>query len=688
MYEAFYGLNEKPFNLTPDPRFLYLSSKHKEAFAHLLYGIRNRSGFVMVSGEIGTGKTTICRSLLKQLDPDTEVAFIFNPKLSPIELLKTINADFGIPSKADTVRGLIDELNAHLLDRAGKGKNCVLIIDEAQNLGTETLEQIRLLSNLETETEKLLQIVLIGQPELAEKLALTELRQLNQRITARYHLRSLSKEKPLHYISCRLRVAGGQKKLRFTRSAVGRVFRVSRGTPRVINAICDRALLIGYTKEARTITPGIVRRAAQEIQGTGVRTGSSGFRLLPASGIAVVLLALAAALFFRGDIEIPNITISTSTPPPADSAAHVIPPDAPVTAAESPTAAEAAPVPTPESTRGIAEAAILPPTNTLPEQVDAGIEDLASVPGGAEPGGMNIVETSPSVHRGIEEIVRAWNDTVRQVAPTKVTQDSVNRFATANNLRLLVLEPTVDQLIALGLPALVKLNGNEWSALIRVEDNQAQLIPQNGEATAVSLADLRDQYARQAYFLWKDPSPAVGLLRASSRGKQVEDLQANLKDLGLLNRDPNGVYDASTIDTVTKIQRSTGLPADGIAGPQTRMVLASWLGLPGTPRLSNTGFTDALRDRVVASQGIVTPRSRETAAREEPPAPEPLPEVIEPAFDVPPAPAETPPTETSEPETYTPILPGNSAGDSPPVTPSAARVLPILPSGDRESAQR
>src|SRR5690242_325987 len=136
MYEAFYGLNEKPFNLTPDPRFLYLSSKHKEAFAHLLYGIRNRCGFVMVSGEIGTGKTTICRSLLKQLDPDTEVAFIFNPKLSPVELLQTINSDFGIQSKADTVRGLIQELNAYLLDRSSKGKNCVLIIDEAQNLGT------------------------------------------------------------------------------------------------------------------------------------------------------------------------------------------------------------------------------------------------------------------------------------------------------------------------------------------------------------------------------------------------------------------------------------------------------------------------------------------------------------------------------------------------------------------------
>lgn len=344
MYEAFYGLGEKPFNLTPDPRFLYLSSKHKEAFAHLLYGIRNRSGFVMVSGEIGTGKTTICRSLLKQLDPDTEVAFIFNPKLSPIELLKTINADFGIASRADTIRGLIDELNSHLLDRAGKGKNCALIIDEAQNLGTETLEQIRLLSNLETETEKLLQIVLIGQPELAEKLALNELRQLNQRITARYHLGTLTRDETLHYIAFRLRVAGGQKKVRFTRSAVRVVHRISRGTPRVINALCDRALLIGYTREARTINPAVVRKAAREVHGMPVRRKRR-IRLLPVSALATTAaLAIAAALFVRGDFQLPF------TPIPDASARVSEPPSAAEAPANSPVISATAPeIPQPNS---------------------------------------------------------------------------------------------------------------------------------------------------------------------------------------------------------------------------------------------------------------------------------------------------------------------------------------------------
>ncbi|MEA3364280.1 MAG: AAA family ATPase [Candidatus Hydrogenedentes bacterium] len=271
MYETFYGLREKPFNLTPDPRFLYLSEMHKEAFAHLIFGIRNRVGFIMVTGEIGTGKTTICRSLLGQLDQDVELAFIFNPCLSPEELLRKINEDFGIRSRAISVKGLIDELNTYLLDRHSKSKNSVLMIDEAQNLTTPVLEQIRLLSNLETERQKLLQIVLIGQPELAEHLELPELRQLNQRITARYHLKPLGEKETMQYIAYRLRIAGGMRKVHFTRNAIKSIFRYSKGTPRVINAICDRALLIGYAKETRDISRGIIKQAAREIRGERVR---------------------------------------------------------------------------------------------------------------------------------------------------------------------------------------------------------------------------------------------------------------------------------------------------------------------------------------------------------------------------------------------------------------------------------
>ncbi|MFP6597696.1 MAG: AAA family ATPase, partial [Candidatus Hydrogenedentota bacterium] len=323
MYTEYYGLTEKPFNLTPDPRYLFLSRKHKEAFAHLMYGIRHRSGFVMVSGEIGTGKTTICRSLLKQLDPNIEVALIFNPYLSPQELLKCINRDFGIESESATILELIDELNEYLLLCASEGKNCVLIIDEAQDLSAEILEQIRLLSNLETEKEKLLQIMLIGQPELARKLELNELRQLNQRITARYHLEALGEEETLQYVAFRLRVAGGRKKVRFTRKAIRVIYEISQGTPRVINALCDRSLLIGYTREIREITPKIVKLAAKEIQGNEhIRIRSLDIAsILRTAGVlsfaAVVVLLIVLAT--SGPIGISTLQRSVDSEPVDES---------------------------------------------------------------------------------------------------------------------------------------------------------------------------------------------------------------------------------------------------------------------------------------------------------------------------------------------------------------------------------
>jgi len=342
--------------------------------------------------------------------------------------------------------------------------------------------------------------------------------------------------------------------------------------------------------------------------------------------------------------------------------------------------------PTPEPNRGIAEAAIKSTSDTLPNAADAataGETTLASIPGGAAPEGMKVVETSPAVHRGIEEIVRAWNRAVLQVAPTKVTRDSVQRFATANNLRLLALEPSIEELVAVGLPALVHLKDGQWAALLRVEDGATQLINHAGDSQSVALADLRNQYDGEAYYLWKDPAPSAGLLRASSSGKLVEELQRDLQKLGLIDRDPNGIYDATTIDTVTKIQRTTGLPADGIAGPQTRMVLASWLGVPGTPRLSNAGFTEGLRSRVLASEGIVT-RTRETAARE--PAAPPA-EIIEPVTDPLPAPVDSVGDPARQEEAYTPILPGNAPETPPAVTPSTSSGPPIRPSESRESGR-
>ncbi|HXV65235.1 MAG TPA: AAA family ATPase, partial [Vicinamibacteria bacterium] len=249
MYEAFYGFREKPFNLTPDPKFLYLSGKHHEAFAHLEFGLRQRGGFMVVTGEVGTGKTTLCRYFLDRLDQNTLSAFILYPALGATDLLRSVNRDLGVESDATSDKDLVDALHRFLLDSHESGKSIVLVIDEAQNLSRDVLEQVRLISNLETDTEKLIQIVLIGQSELNDKLAQNDLRQLAQRITARYHLTPLEGRELKQYIRHRLAVAGGIGQVDFTSGAFRAIRRYSKGIPRLINLICDRALLAGYVLE-------------------------------------------------------------------------------------------------------------------------------------------------------------------------------------------------------------------------------------------------------------------------------------------------------------------------------------------------------------------------------------------------------------------------------------------------------
>jgi general secretion pathway protein A len=269
MYLSFFGLNEKPFAITPDPRYLYLSERHAEALAHLLYGIKEAGGFVQLTGEVGTGKTTIIRSLLAQTPKNAEIALVLNPRMTAPEFLLTLCEEIGIgvPDYAvGSGKDLVDILNDYLLKAHGGGRRVVLVVDEAQNLAPEVLEQVRLLTNLETNTQKLLQIILIGQPELRELLARNELRQLAQRITGRYHLDPLSADETTSYVRHRLRVAGATTDI-FTPLALSEVYRLSGGVPRVINVICDRALLGAYTQDRHRVTPSLVRDAAQEVFG-------------------------------------------------------------------------------------------------------------------------------------------------------------------------------------------------------------------------------------------------------------------------------------------------------------------------------------------------------------------------------------------------------------------------------------
>lgn len=271
MYIDHFGLSEAPFSIAPDPRYLFLSEKHREALAHLIYGVGDQGGFVLLSGEVGTGKTTICRCLLQQIPANADIAFIINPKQSVNQLLQSIFRELQIAlEKGATSKDLIDHFNQYLLAAHGRGRNTILIIDEAQNLSADVLEQLRLLTNLETNEKKLLQLVLLGQPELNAMLDRPELRQLAQRITARYHLSPLSRKEATDYIEHRLSVAGCRSEL-FTPGAIRRVYRLSKGVPRLINLICDRALLGAYATGSPQVTAGIVSKAAAEVMASGPR---------------------------------------------------------------------------------------------------------------------------------------------------------------------------------------------------------------------------------------------------------------------------------------------------------------------------------------------------------------------------------------------------------------------------------
>ena len=265
MYCQYYGLKERPFNVTSDPAFFFSSRKHQEALSHLLYGATQRKGIIVLTGEIGTGKTTLCRFFLEHLDANTKTAFILNPYLSEIQLLEAIMKDFGLNVKERTRLSYVWEFNKFLLNEAQSGNNVVLIIDESQNLRPRQLEQIRLLSNLETEKDKLMQIVLVGQPELNRKLELYDLRQLRQRIMVKFHISPLDNDEVKDYINHRLKVAGSENRIKFTEEAVRSVSDFSSGTPRLINILCDRALLAAFVRESDIIDSDIMKAAVEEL---------------------------------------------------------------------------------------------------------------------------------------------------------------------------------------------------------------------------------------------------------------------------------------------------------------------------------------------------------------------------------------------------------------------------------------
>lgn len=318
MYKEYFGLKELPFSIAPDPRYLYMSDEHREALAHLLYGINSEGGFVLLTGEVGTGKTTVCRCLLEQIPENTDIAFVLNPKMTVEELLATICDELGIlyPEGNTSIKVFVDRINSYLLDAYARGRKTVLIIEEAQNLSPDVLEQVRLLTNLESNQCKLLQIIMLGQPELKEMLSRPELRQLAQRITARYHLSSLSKKEVSGYINHRLTVAGTRNRL-FPDSIMGKVYGLSGGIPRLINILCDRALLGVYVDGKEQVDRSTLIKAAREVFGESEIKGyyKKMFRWILAGLAFVGCAALVAALITPGSEQQKSFTVPAAERP-------------------------------------------------------------------------------------------------------------------------------------------------------------------------------------------------------------------------------------------------------------------------------------------------------------------------------------------------------------------------------------
>jgi general secretion pathway protein A len=540
MYLKFFGLNEKPFAITPDPRYLYLSERHAEALAHLMYGINESGGFVQLTGEVGTGKTTIVRSLLAQAPKDAEIALILNPKMTAPEFLLTICEELGIDVPGvsrQSLKDLVDILSGHLLKAHAAGRRVVLVVDEAQNLSPEVLEQVRLLTNLETNTQKLLQIILIGQPELRELLARNELRQLAQRITGRYHLDPLSREETTAYVRHRLRIAGATADI-VSPWALGEVYRLSRGVPRVINVLCDRALLGAYSLDRHRVTGRLVRRAAAEVFGRGF--AAYWLPWAAAAAVAAGLAVLTASLWALG---------------PWSLGTH------PLAGALKPGAAV------------IAVAAATPAT---------GASAVPPVPTFAQLLGAHAAETDTDSAFG--KLFELWGRKYQADGTDPCTQ------ATRAHLECLAARGSFGQLRLYNHPAILMLSDSGGSShqvvLTGLDDEHARV--DLGGPHAVGLGELSHFWLGDFVMLWRPASSPVKALSAGMRGADVRWLRQSLEHLthAESSAPASDVFDAELTGLVREFQRQHQLSVDGIAGRETQIALAGAVASPDVPLLS------------------------------------------------------------------------------------------------------
>lgn len=573
MYTQFFNLREMPFSIAPDPAYLYMSPRHQEALGHLLYGTGKYGGFVQLTGEVGTGKTTIIRTLLAQRLDNVDVAMIHNPRQSEREFVQSICDELGASydKTNPTLKTLVDALNVYLIARHTEGRRTVLIIDEAQQLAPDVLEQVRLLTNLETSKEKLLRIMLIGQPELAELLARQDLRQLAQRITARYHLTPLLAEETTEYIAHRLQVAGGARDL-FSPAAIKLIHRQANGIPRVINIICDRALLGAYSQSVRQVTPELVEQAAAEVLGVpasliaGTRNLRRSARRRPsltlpkfslpggwmrwAEGALVVIgLMLAAQLLLRE---------WRARPASADTALVEV-------ASPAPTAPIAAPIKTEPAKMPVAVPA--PVVTPAPAPADAPAPTAAP---------QTALSAAAPLNSLVQRLAQLWQPGIRLTRGEKACT-SLHR----DRLECLKGNAEWSDLAAMNTPAILTLseNGSLRYVLLReLRNEQATLLGPGGKLR-LPLTALDPLWTGEYLLLWRRETDELSI-GPDTRGDPILWLRQRLAArLGKAVGDPgDATWDEELRKAVQRAQTDIGARPDGIAGPRTLLGLASQTG--------------------------------------------------------------------------------------------------------------
>ena len=532
MYTEHFGLNELPFSIAPDPRYLYLSDQHREALAHLVYGIKTDGGFILLTGEVGTGKTTVCRCLLEQMPPDADIAFILNPKMTAEELLATLCDELGVkyPEGNTSIKVFVDRINAYLLDANSRHRKTVLIIEEAQNLRPDVLEQIRLLTNLETSRRKLLQIIMIGQPELRDMLSRPDMLQLSQRITARYHIGPLSGEDVNAYVNHRLTVAGASRKI-FHDSDISLIYGLSRGIPRMINVICDRALLGAYVEGKHSVDKRTIKKAAKEALG-----GKSILQIpeLRTRWLFAVLLLAAfgtaiASLIYnnRSAISVPGGLINTGGAVKTFKTEKLQWPDG------------------------------------LP--------------------------VSESISISFDALFRQWN--ISSYQPVSVA--TACKHAESEGLRCLEGKGGLNDLLRLNKPAVLTLydeKGSQFYAALTAFDGMKATVVVGHEIKAIDVHEIRKQWYGDYTLLWKPPNNFKIGIKPGYSGPEVEWLAGRISFFEGKTHQPGSynIYDGELAKRLKRFQLSEGLVPDGIAGPETFIHLGDETGATG-PVLAKKG---------------------------------------------------------------------------------------------------